>query len=66
MAQKKTVSNPTERWARTKYGLTHAQASGVTEAMMTQTERWREQHGAAATSPLVRGYLLGLVRGESQ
>lgn len=52
-----------EKWARTKYGLTVEQSTGVTMPMIDQVEIWRESNGLLPpTCPLVSGYLRDLIK----
>jgi hypothetical protein len=58
-----------KRWVARRYGLTSAEAdalidSGRYDEIRDDVEHWRAKHGLEPDSPLARGYLLDLLRGE--
>jgi hypothetical protein len=55
-------------WLKKKYGLTGPQASQLVarsdiDAVLRKVDDWAFEHGAATSSPLVRGYFTDLLNG---
>ena len=61
-AAKHVTKNPSQRWARTAYGLTAAQSEGVTEAQLAEADYWCSSNAVRKNSPQGQGFLVRLIR----